>query len=168
MVCLFLIPQSLHSCFCKAKWHRIVLFEVAAAAGVSAARTVTVTGLSAQLFNLYCLCHLLYDSLQSLLGCSALSPALTSSPSVAVSSGAAVLCGRGQQEWDGRRGRDWSTEERTLWEGWREGTVHTQNIPSKEASGRLSLSLLLNQLHADDIFWLNSIKVVLREKQKCC
>lgn len=111
-------------------------------AGVSSDGTVTV--LSAQPFELNCLCHSLYESLQSLLSCSALSPALTSSPSVAVSSGAAVLCRRGQQERDGRRGRNWSTEERTLWEGWREGTVHTQNIPSKEASGQIIYS---NQIH---------------------
>lgn len=104
------------------------------AARVSAEGTVTVTGLSAQAFK-STVSVIWFTRVCSL--CSA-SPPLTSSPSLPVSSGAAVLCRRGQQEWDGRRGRHWSTEERTLWEGWREGTVHTQNIPSKEASGQLS------------------------------
>lgn len=75
-------------------------------------------------------------------------------PSLPVSSGAAVLCGRGQQEWDGRRGRHRSAEEWTLREGRREGTVHAQNIPSKEAS--LQLSLIAGELNRDSEFSLNS------------
>lgn len=50
-----------------------------------------------------------------------------------VSSRSAVLCGWSQQERDRRRRRHRGSEERTLRE-WRwEGTVHPQNLPSKEA-----------------------------------
>lgn len=65
----------------------------------------------------------------------------------AVPSRSAVLCGWGKQERDRWRRRHRGSEERTVREGRREGAVHPQNLPSKEACVRNKLLEKLLWLH---------------------